>query len=186
MATSTKPWLKPLTDYGPLAAFLFGYVTGDLMKATVWLMAATGIAVLTSLIIERRIPWMPLTTAVIVGIFGGLTLWLKDDTFIKMKPTIIQFLFAGALLGGLAFGKSFLKPMLQSAWTLSDAAWRKLTFRFALFFIATGILNEVVWRTQSTDFWVTFKLVGLFGMTLVFFIAQTPFIVRESKAAENQ
>ena len=184
MPKPAPPWLKPLTDYGPIAAFMAGYFTGDLMTATVWLMVATAIAVVLSLVIERRIPWMPLTTAIIVGVFGGLTLWLKDETFIKMKPTIIQVIFAVALLGGLLFKKSLLKPMLQSAWTLSDAAWRTLTFRFGLFFIGTAALNEVVWRTQSTDFWVTFKVFGLMGLTLLFFLAQTPFILRKNKAGD--
>lgn len=183
MATSKTTWLKPLVDYVPLAAFLAGYLLNDkdLMKATIWLMIATAAAVLVSIIIERRIPWMPLTTAIIVAVFGGLTLWFNDETFIKMKPTIIQFLFAAVLLGGLAFGKALLKPLLQSAWTLRDEAWRTLTLRFGLFFIATGILNEIVWRTQSTDFWFAFKLFGLIGLTMVFFISQTPFILRESK-----
>jgi intracellular septation protein len=184
MSKPAPPWLKPFTDYGPIAAFMAGYFTGDLMTATVWLMVATAIAVILGLVMERRVPWMPLTTAIIVGVFGGLTLWLNDETFIKMKPTIIQLIFAGVLLGGLAFGKSFLKPMLQSAWTLSDAAWRTLTFRFGLFFIGTAALNEVVWRTQSTDFWVTFKVFGLMGLTMLFFLAQTPFILRQNKAGD--
>jgi len=184
MLKPVPSWLKPLTDYGPIAAFMTGYFTGDLMTATIWLMVATAIAVVLGLVIERRVPWMPLTTAIIVGVFGGLTLWLKDETFIKMKPTIIQLIFACVLLGGLAFGKSFLKPMLQSAWTLSDAAWRILTFRFGIFFIGMAALNEVVWRTQSTDFWVTFKVFGLMGLTMLFFLAQTPFIVRQNKAGD--
>lgn len=185
MAKASIKWLKPLTDYGPLAAFMFGYFTGDLMQATVYLMCATALAVILSIVLERRIPWMPLVTAVIVGVFGGLTLWLKDDTFIKMKPTIVQAIFATVLLGGLAFGKAFMKPVLGSAWTLSDRGWRILSLRFGLFFIATAILNEVVWRTQSTDFWVNFKVFGLIGLTLVFSLAQTPFIMRENQEADS-
>lgn len=185
MAGKAPPWLKPLADYAPLAAFFAGYMTGDLMRATIWLMIATGVATVLLLAIERRIPWMPLTTAAIVGVFGGLTLWLKDDTFIKMKPTIIQGIFAVLLLGGLAFGKALLKPVLGAAWTMRDAAWRTITLRYGVFFAAMALLNEAVWRTQSTDFWVNFKVFGLLGLTLAFSLAQTPMILREQKAAEN-
>ncbi len=178
-------WLKPLADYAPLAAFFAGYLTGDLMRATVWLMIATGVATVLLLAVERRVPWMPLATAVIVGVFGGLTLWLKDDTFIKIKPTIIQAIFSLLLLGGLAFGKALLKPILGSAWTLSPAGWRTITLRYGLFFAAMAVLNEVVWRTQSTDFWVNFKVFGLIGLTLLFSVAQAPFLLREQKAAED-
>lgn len=184
MTKPAPPWLKPLADYAPLAAFLAGYLTGDLMRATIWLMIATAIATVVLLAVERRIPWMPLITAAIVGVFGGLTLWLHDDTFIKMKPTIIQAIFAALLLGGLLFGKSLLKPVLGSAWTLSDAAWKTITVRYGLFFAAMAVLNEIVWRTQSTDFWVTFKVFGLLGLTLVFSLAQTPLILREQRQAE--
>lgn len=179
------PWLKPLADYAPLAAFLFGYFTGDLMKATIWLMVATAVATVVLLIVERKIPWMPLVTAAIVGVFGGLTLWLQDETFIKMKPTIIQMIFAVLLLGGLLFGKPLLKPVLGAAWTLSDAAWKTITFRYGVFFAAMAILNEAVWRTQSTDFWVNFKVFGLMGLTIAFSMTQVPLILREQKAAEQ-
>ncbi|MEQ9125781.1 MAG: inner membrane-spanning protein YciB, partial [Alphaproteobacteria bacterium] len=141
-------------------------------------------ATVVLLAVERRIPWMPLITAAIVGVFGGLTLWLHDETFIKMKPTIIQAIFAALLLGGLFFGKSLLKPVLGSAWTLSDAAWKTITLRYGLFFAVMALLNEIVWRTQTTDFWVTFKVFGLLGLTLVFSLAQTPLILREQRQAE--
>ena len=184
MTKPNLPWLKPLTDYAPLAAFLAGYLTGDLMQATVWLMIATAIAVVVLFAVERRVPWMPLATAAIVGVFGGLTLWLQDETFIKMKPTIIQTLFAAILLGGLAFGRPLLKPLFGAMWTLSDGGWRTLTFRYGLFFLAMAALNEVVWRTQSTDFWVNFKVFGLIGLTMAFALSQAPLILREQKAAE--
>ena len=184
MPKKSPPWLKPLADYAPLAAFLFGYFTGDLMQATIYLMVATAIATVVLLVVERKVPWMPLVTAAIVGVFGGLTLWLQDETFIKMKPTIVQLLFAAVLLGGLAFGKSLLKPVFGAAWKLSPEAWRTITLRYGLFFVAMAVLNEIVWRTQSTDFWVNFKVFGLLGLTLVFSLAQTPLILRETKAAE--
>ena len=185
-AKKAPGWVKPAADYGPLIAFFTGYMMNgrDLMVATVWLMIATAIATLALLIIERRVPVMPLVTAGIVGVFGGLTLWLKDDTFIKMKPTIVQLIFAVILLGGLAFGKLLLKPLFGAAWKMRDSAWRTITIRYGLFFIAAAALNEVVWRTQSTDFWVNFKIFGLIGLTVLFSLSQTPLILREAKAAE--
>lgn len=186
MSRKSPVWLKPLADYGPLAAFMTGYFTGDLMQATIWLMVATAIATAALLIVERRVPWMPLTTAVIVGVFGGLTLWLNDETFIKIKPTIIQSIFAALLLGGLVFGKSLLRPVLGSAWTLTDAGWKKITLRYGLFFAAMAVLNEIVWRTQSTDFWVNFKVFGLIGITILFSLTQAPLLMREQAAAEKE
>jgi len=185
-AKKAPGWVKPAADYGPLIAFFTGYMMNgrDLIVATVWLMIATAIATLALLVIERRVPVMPLVTAGIVGVFGGLTLWLKDDTFIKMKPTIVQLIFAVILLGGLAFGKLLLKPLFGAAWKMRDSAWRTITIRYGLFFIAAAALNEVVWRTQSTDFWVNFKIFGLIGLTVLFSLSQTPLILREAKAAE--
>ena len=121
------------------------------MAATVALMAATGISLLLALIFEKRIPALPLITAVVVGVFGGLTLWLNDETFIKLKPTIVLGLMAAILLGGLMFGKPLLKPLMQAAWPMNEQGWRRLTFRFAIFFLAMAVLNEAVWRTQTTD-----------------------------------
>jgi len=121
---------------------------------------------------------MPLITAAVVGIFGGLTIYLEDETFIKMKPTIVQVAFGAILLTGLAFGRSFLKNLMGSAWAMDDEGWRKLTFRFGLFFLVMAALNEAVWRTQSTDFWVNFKVFGIIGLTLVFAMSQAPLISR--------
>ena len=178
-ADSDKPaWLRPLVDFGPLAVFFVGYFLWDLLTATAALICATLVVLAIGFLVERRIAVMPLVTAVIVVVFGGLTLWLEDETFIKMKPTIVQFLFATLLLGGMAFGKSLLKLVLQQALSLDEAGWRILTLRWAIFFIASGLLNEAVWRTQSTDFWVTFKVFGLLAITLVFALLQTPLILR--------
>jgi intracellular septation protein len=171
-------WLKPAVDYGPLAAFLAGYVGGNLFIATAALMAATLVALALSLIVARRVPVMAVLTGAVVGLFGGLTLWLKDDTFIKMKPTIIQVLLAGVLLGGLAFDKPLLKPLLEATWPMDEAGWRALTRRFALFFIVMAALNEVVWRTQSTDVWVGFKVFGILGLSFVFMLSQMPLLQR--------
>jgi intracellular septation protein len=179
------PWLRPASDYGPIAVFFIAYVLSDLLWATGALMAATAVALGLSLAIARRVPLMPLITAGVVGVFGGLTLILQDETFIKMKPTIVQILFAAILLGGLVFGRPLLKPLMGTAWSMDDQGWRKLTFRFALFFLAMAGLNEAVWRTQSTDFWVSFKVFGILGLTLLFALAQTPLMRRHHLATEE-
>ena len=169
-------WLRPLVDYGPLAAFFAVYWLAGLTAATVAIMAATAVALVLAFVLERRIPPMPLVTAGIVGVFGGLTLWLNDDTFIKMKPTIVQLIFAAVLFGGLLFRRPLLKPLLGTAWPLDDDGWHKLTLRFALFFLVMAGLNEAVWRTQTTDVWVTFKVFGIMALTFLFVISQVYFM----------
>jgi len=178
-------WLKPVTEYGPLAAFLIAYWRADLMTATVVLMAATAIALVLSLVLARKVPLMPLITAAVVGLFGGLTLWLNDETFIKMKPTIIHAALGLILLGGLASGRALLKPVLGAAWAMEDAGWRKLTLRFGIFFFAMAALNELVWRTLSTDFWVNFKVFGGIGLTMLFVMTQLPLLKRHKLPDET-
>jgi len=184
-ARAEPPWLRPLSDYGPIAVFFAAYVLSDLLWATGALMAATAVALALSLAIARRVPLMPLITAGVVGVFGGLTLALQDETFIKMKPTIVQVLFAAILLGGLAAERPLLKPLMGAAWSMDDQGWRKLTLRFALFFLAMAALNEIVWRTQSTDVWVSFKVFGILGLTFLFAVAQTPLMRRHHVAPEE-
>jgi intracellular septation protein len=155
------------------------------MAATAVLIAASLVALLAAWVLERRVPLVPLITAAIVAVFGGLTLWLQDQTFIKMKPTIVQALFALVLLGGLAMRRPILKPLLGPMMPpMSDAAWRQFTLRYALFFVAMAALNELVWRTQSTDFWVTFKVFGLSGLTFLFILSQIPFVGRQTRLAQ--
>jgi len=173
--TSPK-WLKPSVEYGPILIFFAAYYLGDLFAATAAIMIATAIALVVSYMFERKIPMMPLVTAIIIGVFGGLTLWLKDETFIKMKPTIIQCLFGLILLGGLAAGKLFLKSVMGTVWKMNDPAWRNLTIRFSGYFFAMAAINELVWRTQSTDFWVNFKVFGIMGLTFLFIISQMKYI----------
>ncbi len=177
-------WLKPFTEYGPLAAFFIAYWRADLMVATIALMVATAVALALSLIIARRLPLMPLITAAVVGLFGGLTLWLHDETFIKIKPTIIHASLGAILLIGLAFGKSLLKSVLGAAWAMDEAGWRKLTLRFGLFFFAMALLNEIVWRTQSTTLWVNFKVFGGIGLTMLFVLTQLPLLNRHKLPEE--
>ena len=178
MSQSSPRWLKPVVDYAPLAAFFIGYLTAGLFAATAALMLATVIAVILSLAVERRIPIMPLVTAAIVMVFGGLTLWLNDERFIKMKPTIVQALFSLVLFGGLLFRKPLLKSVLGSAWQLTDRGWFLLTLRFAMFFAVMAVLNEIVWRSVSTDIWVNFKIFGILLLTFVFTAFQVPLITR--------
>jgi intracellular septation protein len=179
---TSKAWVKPVADYGPLLAFFIAYSIYDLLTATAALMAATVVALALSLAIERRVPMLPLITAAVVGVFGGLTLYFNDETFIKLKPTIVQALMSAILMGGLAFGKPLLKPLMNATWPMDEAGWRRLTFRFAVFFAAMAVLNEIVWRTQSTDLWVTFKVFGLMGLTFLFGMCQMPLLNRHSTA----
>ena len=174
----TPGWLRPVVEYGPIAAFFIAYSIADLFVATASIMVATALALALSYIMERRNPMMPLITAGIIGVFGGLTLWLQDETFIKMKPTIIQVIIGTVLYSGLLTKRLFLKFLMGAAWHITDEGWRVLTVRFALFFFLMGALNEVVWRTQSTDLWVNFKVFGLMGLTIVFILTQLPLLKR--------
>lgn len=178
MNTPARSWLKPLVDYVPLFVFLIFYWQAGLFAATAALMVAVTCGVILSFTLERSVPAMPLVTAGLVLVFGGLTLALDDERFIKMKPTIVQLLFAAVMFAGLFFDKPVLKPLFGRAWQLQDIGWRKLTLRFGLFFIVGAALNEVVWRTQSTDIWVNFKVFGLTGLTLMFVMTQIPLIQR--------
>jgi len=173
-------WLAPFIEYGPLAIFFVSYYSAGLFFATAAIIIATIIALLVSIVVERRIPMMPLITAGIIGVFGGLTLWLNDETFIKMKPTIIQLIFGLVLIGGLLFNRLFFKSLMGSVWKMTDKGWRIMTLRFSMFFFLSAALNEIIWRTQSTDFWVNFKVFGLMGLTLVFVLAQLPLLQRFS------
>ena len=172
-------WVRPTADYGPLVLFFAAYWLYGLMAATAVIVVASLVALALTWFYERRVPIMPLVTAGVVSVFGGLTLWLQDETFIKMKPTIIQGIFAAVLLGGLAIGRPLLKPLLGKMMPpMSDEGWKGLTFRYGLFFIVMAVLNEVVWRTQTTDFWVNFKVFGIMALTIGFIMLQMPFMNR--------
>ncbi len=178
-------FLKPLVDYGPLAVFLVAYETGGMLTATAALMVATVAAIALSLLVTRKIPLVALVTALIVGVFGGLTLWFKDDTFIKLKPTIVYSLFAAILAGGLATGQPLLKRFIGDALPLDDVGWRRLTVRFIVFFLGMAMLNEVARRLLSTDLWVLWKVPGSIGLTFVFMLAQMGLIRRHRLAEET-
>jgi len=163
---------KLLIDIGPLAVFFIFYSRGDLKTAILPFMIATIIAVLFSYILEKKIPIMPTVGAAIILIFGGLTIYFDNETFFKMKPTIINLLFAGILYGGIILNKSLLRYLLGAALKLQDEGWDILTKRWIGFFIALAILNEIIWRTQTTDMWVNFKVFGILPITFIFTLTQ--------------
>ena len=174
------PWLRPLTEWGPLAAFFVAYWVYGLLPATGVLLVTAVAASLLAFVLERRIPWMPVFTAMAVGIFGGLTLVFEDVTFIKMKPTIVQVLMAAVLIAGATTGRLFLKHLMARGIHISEHGWKILTWRFAAFLLFGAALNEVVWRTQTNDTWVTFDTFGPIGLTILFVLAQAPLINRHT------
>ena len=171
-----KPVYKLLIDIGPLAVFFIFYTRNGLQASILPFMIATIIAVLFSYILEKKIPIMPTVGATIVLIFGGLTIYFDNEVFFKMKPTIINFLFAAVLYAGTIIKKPLLKYLLGAALKLEDLGWKILTQRWIGFFIALAILNEIVWRTQSTDIWVNFKVFGILPITFIFTMTQFPLI----------
>ena len=175
-----NPILKLVLDIGPLVLFFAANSKFGIYAATGSFMVAVLIALAVSYAMTRHIAIMPVVTAVIVLVFGGLTLFLHDDLFIKLKPTIIYVLFGGTLLVGLALGKPLLGLLFESVFHLTEEGWRKLTWRWALFFLLLAIVNEIVWRTQTTDFWVSFKLFGVVPLTFVFGALQYPLLVKYS------
>jgi len=171
-----KSLYKLLIDIGPLAVFFIFYTRSGLQASILPFMLATVIAVLFSYILEKKIPIMPTVGAGIVLLFGGLTIYFDNDVFFKMKPTIINLLFAVILYGGILINKPLLKYLLGAALKLEEEGWKILTQRWIGFFIALAVLNEVVWRTQSTDIWVNFKVFGILPITFIFTMTQFPLI----------
>ena len=209
MPDNAKPQLNPMLklalDMGPLILFFFANsrpnlflpfigpflpaaVAGEkagIFVATAVFMVAILVALAVSYALTRHLPMMALVTAVIVVVFGSLTLVLHDDTFIKMKPTIIYVLFGVLLLGGLWFNKPLLAMVFDSVFDLTEEGWRKLTLRWAIFFLALAVLNEVIWRTQSTDFWVNFKVFGVLPLTFIFAALQFPLLQKHATAKDE-
>jgi len=194
-----SPGLKLALDLGPLLVFFLAYsrpalfspllapvlpdalISGEhagIFSATAIFIPTVVLALIVSFILTHHLPVMPVVTAIVVTVFGGLTLILQDETFIKMKPTIVYVLFAVVLLGGLAFGKSLLGVVFESVFHLTEEGWRKLTQRWGLFFLALAVLNELIWRTQSTTFWVNFKVFGAIPLTLLFAALQYPLLMK--------
>lgn len=170
--------LKMLLEIGPIAIFFLVNSYHGIFWGTGTFMVATILALAASKHLLGRIPLMPLISGVFVLFFGGLTLWLHNDLFIKMKPTIVNSLFALILFGGLFFGHALLKHLFGEVFRLTEAGWRVLTFRWACFFVLLAILNEIVWRSYSTEFWISFKVWGIMPLTMIFAIAQLGVIKR--------
>lgn len=178
---------KLLLDFAPLAIFFIANWKAGIFWGTGLFMAATAVALVAGYVLTGTVARMPLLTALFVGLFGGLTIWLHNDLFIKIKVTLINALFGTALLAGLRYDHIFLKALMGEMVDMPKAAWRRLTIRWGLFFLAMAALNEMVWRNVSTDMWVNFKVFGLFGLTLVFALANAPFMAKymEEPGAEK-
>lgn len=183
---AVNPFVKLALELGPLLVFFVANSRGDLFIATGAFMAATAASLAASWVLMRRLPVMPLVSGVVVMVFGGLTLALQDELFIKLKPTIVNMLFAGALFAGVAMNKPLLAIVFDQAFQLTHRGWMKLSLRWAWFFVFLAAVNEIVWRTQTTDFWVAFKVWGIMPITMVFAMAQAPLLQRYSagEAAE--
>ena len=195
------PMLKMALEIGPLLVFFFGNLRGEwlartfpalsvvggpLLIATALFMVATVISLIVSKIVFKHLPVMPFVSGIVVMVFGSLSIWLQDETFIKMKPTIVNTLFGVVLLGGLFFGKSLLGYVFNAAFQLDDEGWKKLTLRWGIFFLFLAVLNEVVWRNFSDAVWVNFKVWGTMPITILFTLAQMPLIMRHSLDAEKE
>ena len=157
-----------------------------ILIATAVFMVAMLVSLIATWVLHRKLPIMPLVSGAVVLVFGGLTIALQDDLFIKLKPTIVNCLFGSILLGGLAMGKPLLPYVLDSVFQLDAEGWKKLTLRWGVFFFVLAAINEIVWRTQSTDFWVAFKVWGVMPLTILFTLAQTPMMMRHGFNPEGK
>ena len=180
------PLLKLALELGPLVLFFLANQRAGIFAATGLFVAATLVALAVHYALVRKLPIMPLVSGVVVVVFGGLTLALQDELFIKLKPTIVNTLFGLTLLGGLYFRKPLLALVLDSMFELTEEGWRKLTFRWAIFFFVLAALNEIVWCTQSTDFWMSFKVFGIMTLTLAFALAHMPLLMRHEAGKERE
>ena len=195
------PLLKLALELGPLLVFFFANLRGEwlvarfpalaelggpLFVATGVFMAATVISLVVSKVMLGHLPIMPFVSGIVVLIFGSLSIWLQNETFIKMKPTIVNALFGFTLLGGLAFGKSLLGYVFNAAFQLDAEGWRKLTIRWGIFFLFLAVLNEVVWRNFSDNFWIAFKVWGTMPITIIFTMAQMPLVLKHSISTEAE
>jgi intracellular septation protein len=178
--SGTQQLLKFLVELGPLVVFFLVNSRAGIFYGTGCFIVATVASLIASRILFGRVPVMPLVSGVVVLVFGGLTLWLQDELFIKLKPTIVNTIFASVLFGGLFFGKSLLRYLFGDVFSLTEEGWRKLTFRWACFFVLLAVLNEFAWRLLSTDSWVAFKVFGIMPITMVFAIAQVGLLQRHA------
>jgi intracellular septation protein len=172
-----KPIIKFIVDFGPLLIFFIIYIRSDnnLEKAIPPFVIATIISLVFVYFLEKKIPFVPLTSGIIITLFGGLTLYFDNKTFFYMKPTIVNLIFAGVLFFGKYITKKpLLKTLFQNTLKLENVGWEILSQSWIFFFIFVAILNEIVWRTQSEVFWVNFKVWGLIPISFLFAISQVP------------
>ncbi|HWU25890.1 MAG TPA: septation protein A [Rhizomicrobium sp.] len=184
--TPPSALLKIALDFGPLLIFFAAYEFVGLYSATAVFMVAMVVALALDYKRERKLAPMPLFTAVLVVVFGGLTLYLKNDTFIKMKPTVLYCFLGLLLLGGLTFNRLFIKNVFGQAFDLNEAGWRKLTWRWAFFALGLAILNEIIWRNFSTSAWVAFKVWAITPLIFLFALAQTPLVLKHENALDKK
>jgi intracellular septation protein len=180
-----NPVVKLVIDLGPLIVFFIAYYRAGIFWATGVLMVATVAALVASRVLLGRFAVAPAATAVLVVVFGGLTFFLDDPSFIKMKPTIINLLFAAVLGVGLYTGRPLLKTFMGEALRLTDEGWQKMTVRWLGFFLAMAVTNEIVWRNFSEAAWVNFKVFGILPLTFVFAMAQVGLIRRHEAKADT-
>lgn len=176
--SAINPKLRLLLDMGPLLVFFVSYRFFGLFAATLALIGFTLVSLAVSYAMEKKLAVMPLFSGLAVTIFGGMTLFFQDELFIKIKPTLINLLFAAILLAGVATRRPTLKYLLGEALQLTEKGWSLLSLRWGLYFICLAGLNEIIWRHFSTDFWVSFKVFGMFSLTIIFTLAQLPLIKR--------
>lgn len=202
-----NPLIKLLLEMGPLLLFFLAnskpdlfrplvsrligtdlstVAQGNILVATAVFMVAMLVSLVLTKVLTGRLPIMPLVSGAVVMVFGGLTLFFQDDTFIKLKPTIVNCLFGTVLLGGLALGRPLLPYALDTVFDLDAQGWWKLTFRWGLFFFVLAALNEIIWRTQTTDFWVAFKVWGVMPLTMLFAVAQTPLMMKHGLQKDGE
>ena len=181
-----NPQLRRLAlDLGPLLIFFAAFKYLGIFAATGAFMAAVLAALVIGYVLEKKLSPMPIFTAVLVLIFGGLTLYLKNDLFIKMKPSVLYVVFGVVLLGGLRFNRLFIKYVFGQAFELDETGWKKLTIRWGIFFLVLAVLNEAIWRTTSTETWVAFKVWGIIPLWFLFALAQTPLVMKHQHGDKN-
>lgn len=176
---------KLVLDMGPLFLFFATFQYAGIFAATGIFMVAAVASVALGWHFEKKLSPIPLITAILVLIAGGLTLYLRNDVFIKMKPTVLYVIFGATLLGGLRFNRLFIKYVFAEAFDLTEQGWRGLTWRWGSFFLILAALNEVVWRNTTTATWVTFKVWGIISLIFLFALAQTPFLLKHHNDPEH-